>query len=77
MIGRFTTFMVLQVVVTTAALYIGTLVIYRLFFHPLRNLPGSRLAACTIWYQYYVDIVLDGAWVDQLGIWHEKYGALQ
>lgn len=73
--GPFATLAALQVVVTAAALYIGSLVIYRLYFHPLRGFPGSRLAACTILYQYYVDLALDGAWVDHLEIWHNKYGA--
>jgi hypothetical protein len=49
-------------------------VIYRLFFHPLANVPGPRLAAATWLYEIYYDLVQGGQFVFQLRKLHEKYG---
>lgn len=56
-------------------LYLVSVITYRLWFHPLRKYPGRRLAALTSWYQAYVDIVEDGAWVERLEEWHSQYGS--
>ena len=49
-------------------------VIYRLFFHPLANVPGPRLAAATWLYEIYYDLVQGGQFVFQVRKLHEKYG---
>jgi hypothetical protein len=49
-------------------------VIRRLFFHPLSSFPGPALAATTDLYMAYYD--LNGDWVDQLEILHQRYGKL-
>ena len=46
----------------------------RLFFHPLSKYPGPRLAAMTLWYKAYFDIVMDGGWAEHLEYLHEVYG---
>ncbi|OCK93440.1 cytochrome P450 [Cenococcum geophilum 1.58] len=50
--------------------------IYRLFFHPLANVPGPRLAAATWLYEVYYDLVQGGQFVFQLRRLHEKYGPI-
>jgi hypothetical protein len=51
------------------------LVLYRLFLHPLRNVPGPKLAAATGWYEFYQDVILDGHYLHDYPRLHAKYGA--
>jgi hypothetical protein len=46
----------------------------RLFLHPLSKYPGPRLAAMTLWYKAYFDIIMDGGWAEHLEYLHEVYG---
>lgn len=57
-------------------LYGTTLVAYRLFFHPLRKIPGPILARSTYWYEFYEDIILKGHYVKSYPKLHKKYGEL-
>lgn len=59
-----------------AALVIAWLfvLVKRLFFHPLRNVPGPKLAAATGWYEFYFDVIRGGAFSKQFAGFHEKYG---
>ncbi|KAF4454251.1 hypothetical protein F53441_3251 [Fusarium austroafricanum] len=50
---------------------IGT-IIYRLFFHPLANFPGPKLAACSeLW---YLRVWISGRYFLQMDEVHRKYG---
>jgi hypothetical protein len=53
--------------------YVG-LIIYRLYFHPLAKFPGSKLAAASLWYEFYYDVVLRGKFIWKLQEMHERYG---
>lgn len=59
--------------------YTAFLVIYRLYFHPLRAYPGSKLAAATKWYEFYYDILhgQGGAFMHQVDYMHDVYGKFQ
>lgn len=57
-------------------IYCFSIVIYRLLFHPLSSFPGPRLAACSLWYEFYYDAVLEGQWVWKIKQMHEKYGPI-
>lgn len=50
------------------------LVVYRLFFHPLRHFPGSKIAAATLWYDFYYDCVKRGTQIWQIEKLHKQYG---
>jgi len=55
-------------------LWIGSVVLYRLYLHPLAGFPGPRLAAVTTWYEGYYDVVKKGRFTFHLGAIHKKYG---
>lgn len=57
-----------------SCVYIVVLVVYRLFFTPIANVPGPRLAAITGWVETYWDLVKGGKFVFKIEEWHEKYG---
>ena len=66
---------------TAAALAAGLLaaycvagVLYRLQFHPLARFPGPKIAAATLWYEFYYDCILYGQYTFKIGRMHEKYG---
>lgn len=59
------------------ALYLLYLVIggiYRLYFHPLAQFPGPKLAALTGWYEFYHDIIHRGCFIWKLQELHDCYG---
>ena len=54
--------------------YYGTVVFYRLLFHPLARFPGPRLAAATRWYEAYYDVVKGGKYTLKIAEMHKNYG---
>ena len=56
--------------------YILCLSIYRLYFSPIARFPGRRLAALTLWYQFYYDVVKRGTYAWEIKKMHEYYGMI-
>lgn len=48
--------------------------IYRLYFSPIAQFPGPKLAAVTLWYEFYYDIILSGQYIFKVRELHAKYG---
>ena len=66
---------------STIALIVGALIVYyiglgvyRLVFHPLAGFPGPKLAALTLWYEFYYDVIGRGKFLWKVKQLHEKYG---
>lgn len=60
------------------AFYFITISICRLFFHPLRSVPGPKLAALTPWYEFYYDCLKSrgGQFSAHIRQLHAKYGPI-
>ncbi len=54
--------------------YVILLFLYRAFFDPLSRFPGPKLAAATLWYEFYYDVVKKGRYTWEIARMHEKYG---
>jgi len=52
----------------------SSLVIYRLFFHPLSKVPGPKLAAISRFYDFYYDCVQGGKFSFRIEELHDLYG---
>ncbi|OGM47432.1 benzoate 4-monooxygenase cytochrome P450 [Aspergillus bombycis] len=50
--------------------------IYRLYSHPLRKIPGPKLAAVTHLYEWYYDLCLGGRYLFEIERMHERYGPI-
>lgn len=50
--------------------------IYRLYFHPLRKIPGPKLAAISRLYEFYYDVIKGGMFLFQIEKMHEQYGPI-
>lgn len=52
------------------------LAIHRLWLSPLARFPGPKLAALTMWYEFYYDSFLEGQYTFQIAEMHRKYGSI-
>ncbi|KAI8931386.1 hypothetical protein NX059_011719 [Plenodomus lindquistii] len=50
--------------------------IYQLYFSPLSKFPGPKLAAITLWYEFYYDVIKWGRYWVEVNKMHEKYGPI-
>lgn len=48
--------------------------IYRLYFHPLRKIPGPKLAAITYAYEFYYNVIKRGMYIWEIERLHQVYG---
>ena len=56
-------------------LYSVVVAIYRLYLSPLSKFPGPKLAAATLWYEFYYDVIKQGRYEWKIKELHEQYGA--
>lgn len=61
-------------VLPALALYIAALYLYRLDLHPLAGYPGPKLAAVSNWYEFYYDVIQQGAFTAHIQELHKQYG---
>ena len=58
----------------SGVVYLTSLYIYRAYFDSLSHIPGPKLAAATLWYEFYYDVVKKGRYTWEIAKMHEKYG---
>lgn len=63
-----------QGITVLVAIYVLSLIFYRLFLHPLARFPGPKLAAITRYYEAYYDMVQNGQYTFKIAELHNKYG---
>lgn len=51
--------------------------IYSVYFGPLSKFPGPKIAAATLCYEFYYDVLLQGQYTFKIRELHEKYGLSQ
>jgi cytochrome P450 len=56
--------------------YLLSLAIYRLYLSPIAHFPGPRLAALTMWYEFYYDSYAGGQYTFEIAKMHQKYGPI-
>jgi len=64
----------LAIAAVLGLLYCVAVVIYRLFFSPLSKFPGPKLAAATLWYEFYYEVVESGQFMFKIRELHKQYG---
>lgn len=67
----------LQLLTYAVALWVThglSLVVYRLYFHPLARFPGRKLAAATLWYEFYYDVISPGLYYQEVSRMHDEFG---
>lgn len=57
-------------------IYCISLAVYRLYLHPLARIPGPKIAALTVWYEFYHDGIKRGQYTFKIQQMHERYGQL-
>lgn len=59
---------------TISLLYLIALAFHRLVSSPLAKFPGPKLAALTLWYEFYYDVIKRGRYTWKIGELHKEYG---
>ena len=54
--------------------YLGSLVVYRLYFHPLAKFPGPKYASISRWHEFYYEVVKKGQFTFKVQEYHKRYG---
>ncbi|KAL4899472.1 hypothetical protein BDW74DRAFT_183726 [Aspergillus multicolor] len=58
------------------SVYLAAVVIYRLYLSPIAHFPGPRLAALTVFYEFYWEAIRNGQFTFHIRELHEKYGPI-
>jgi hypothetical protein len=67
---------VLIVLEAVLVVYLVAGAIYRVYLSPLAKFPGPKLAALTLWYEFYYDVWLGGQYIWKIRELHEQLVSL-
>ncbi|KAH9205912.1 cytochrome P450 [Leptodontidium sp. 2 PMI_412] len=68
-----------NIAATVGLLYVVVFIaqtIYSVYFGPLSKFPGPKLAAATLCYEFYYDVVLKGQYTFKIKDLHKEYGPI-
>ena len=63
----------LATIVAALVAYGVLLAVYQVTLHPLTSFPGPKLAAMTLWYEFYYDVVLLGQLTNHIERIHKEF----
>ena len=63
-----------ELIAVCSVLYFIVLYIDRMYFDQFSHIPGSRIAAATLWYEFYYDVILKGQYTYKIRELHKQYG---
>jgi hypothetical protein len=63
--------------VVVLLIFFAARTIFSVYFGPLSKFPGPKIAAATLCYEFYYDIILQGQYTFKIRELHEKYGLSQ
>lgn len=63
-------------IIVSVIIYYATLIVYRLYFHPLARFPGPKLAAISRWYEAYYDVIQGGQYTPKIVQLHKQFGEI-
>lgn len=66
----------LQTIALAVVFYTFYGVIYRLYLSPITSFPGPKLAALTLWYEFYYDVIRRGRYTWKIAELHKQYGPI-
>lgn len=59
------------------AFYVVGVAVYRIYLSPLAYFPGPKLAAASVLYEFYYDIICKGQYIFKIKELHDRYGTYQ
>ena len=59
-----------------AVTYCICILFYRLYPSPLAKFPGPKVAALTLWYEFYYDVIKCGQYTLEITEMHRQYSLL-
>ncbi|KAH9906974.1 cytochrome P450 [Xylariomycetidae sp. FL2044] len=65
-----------QGAISLLAVYLLTLIFYRLYLDPLSSFPGPKLVAIARYYEAYFDVVKGGQYTFKIADLHKEYGPI-
>jgi hypothetical protein len=67
-----------ELAVSSVLIYVISVAVYQIYFHPLAKFPGPKLAALSTWYEGYYDVIKSkGRFTWELARLHEQYGEFE
>ncbi|RGP67090.1 cytochrome p450 [Fusarium sporotrichioides] len=64
------------VVAASTVIYFLSSCFYNLYLHPLRKIPGPKLAAIGPYLEFYHEVIRDGQYLWEIAKMHDKYGPI-